>query len=304
MRFLRRSANLVPRSYALSLANADIAPDRPKGKSLKPLRALAPFLAPHWRILVVRPHARCSSRRSRSSRCRLRFATSSTRARRARRRDDQPLFRVFLAAAVVFGVFAALRFYLVTWLGERVVADVRTAVYAQRHPHGPDVLRGHAHRRSAVAADGRHDARAVDRRRRISITLALDDHAARLRSSMLVATSPMLTGMIVVLIPLIVGPLIMLGRRVRRLSRDSQDRIADTSALAGETLNAIQTVQAFTLEALQTRALSRGCRAFVRGGRPAQSRCERCYGARHDVRIRRDHVRAVDRRAPGARRHA
>ena len=62
----------------------------------------------------------------------------------------------------------------------------------------------------------------------------------------------MLTLMIVALMPLIVGPLIMLGRRLRRLSRDSQDRVADASALAGETINAVQTVQAFNLEALQT----------------------------------------------------
>jgi ATP-binding cassette subfamily B protein len=70
---------------------------------------------------------------------------------------------------------------------------------------------------------------------------------------MLVATSPMLTLMIVGLMPLIVGPLIMLGRRLRRLSRDSQDRVADASALAGETINAVQTVQAFNLEPLQTK---------------------------------------------------
>jgi ATP-binding cassette subfamily B protein len=59
--------------------------------------------------------------------------------------------------------------------------------------------------------------------------------------------------MIVIAMPLIVGPLLMLGRRVRRLSRDSQDRVADASALAGETINAVQTVQAFTLEELYTR---------------------------------------------------
>jgi ATP-binding cassette subfamily B protein len=69
---------------------------------------------------------------------------------------------------------------------------------------------------------------------------------------MLVATSPMLALMIVALMPLVVGPLLMLGRRVRRLSRDSQDRVADASALAGETINAVQTVQAFTLESLHT----------------------------------------------------
>ena len=55
-------------------------------------------------------------------------------------------FIAFLGAAVVFGVFAALRFYLVTWLGERVVADLRSAVYVTRDPHGSVVLRGDAHR--------------------------------------------------------------------------------------------------------------------------------------------------------------
>jgi ATP-binding cassette subfamily B protein len=69
---------------------------------------------------------------------------------------------------------------------------------------------------------------------------------------MLVYTSPQLTLMIVALMPLIVAPLIMLGRRLRGLSRDSQDRVADSSALAGETINAVQTVQAFNLEPLQT----------------------------------------------------
>jgi ATP-binding cassette subfamily B protein len=70
---------------------------------------------------------------------------------------------------------------------------------------------------------------------------------------MLAITSLKLTGLILVLIPLILGPLLTLGRRVRRLSRSSQDRIADTSGLAGESLNAIQTVQAFTLEEVHAR---------------------------------------------------
>jgi ATP-binding cassette subfamily B protein len=67
---------------------------------------------------------------------------------------------------------------------------------------------------------------------------------------MLAVTSLKLTAIIVVLMPLLVAPMVVLGRRVRRLSRDSQDRIADTGSLADETLNAIQTVQAFTLEEL------------------------------------------------------
>ena len=69
---------------------------------------------------------------------------------------------------------------------------------------------------------------------------------------MLALTSAKLMGVILVLIPLVVVPLIVTGRRVRGLSRASQDRIADTSGLAGETLNAIQTWPAFTLEDLQS----------------------------------------------------
>src|SRR5690606_22262891 len=88
---------------------------------------------------------------------------------------------------------------------------------------------------------------------------------------LLVATSPRLTLMIVLLMPLIVAPLLFLGRRVRRLSRDSQDRVADASALAGETINAVQTVQAFTLESLHTErfrdAVQQSFRVAVRRNR-------------------------------------
>jgi ATP-binding cassette, subfamily B, bacterial len=69
----------------------------------------------------------------------------------------------------------------------------------------------------------------------------------------LIATSPTLAGYILLLIPLVLAPIIMTGRKVRSLSRQSQDRVADTSGLAGETLNAIQTVQAFTLEQLHSK---------------------------------------------------
>lgn len=73
---------------------------------------------------------------------------------------------------------------------------------------------------------------------------------------LMVMTSPSLAGMIIVLIPLVIVPIIAIGRRLRKLSRESQDKIADTSGLAGETLNAIQTVQAFTLEDLHTKRYS------------------------------------------------
>jgi ATP-binding cassette subfamily B protein len=74
---------------------------------------------------------------------------------------------------------------------------------------------------------------------------------------LLVASSPSLTSMILVLIPVIIVPIVAVGRRLRKLSRQSQDRVADTSGLAGETLNAMQTVQAFTLEELHSERYSK-----------------------------------------------
>jgi ATP-binding cassette subfamily B protein len=92
---------------------------------------------------------------------------------------------------------------------------------------------------------------------------------------MLAITSPRLTGLILVLVPVVLIPILFLGRRVRGLSRAAQDRVADTSGLAGETLNAVQTVQAFTLEPLQS------------------ERFENAVRRSFDTAVRRIRVRAV-----------
>ena len=83
---------------------------------------------------------------------------------------------------------------------------------------------------------------------------------------MLTLTSPRLTGALALFLPVIVIPLIVVGRRVRRLSREAQDRIADSSGLAGETLNAIQTVQAYTLEELQRERYDKAVAAGFHAG--------------------------------------
>ena len=119
--------------------------------------------------------------------------------------------------------------------------------------------------------------------------------------ALLVATSPSLAGMILVLIPLIIVPLIVVGRKLRTLSRQSQDRVADTSGLAGETLNAIQTVQAFTLERLHTRSLQQGGRGFLHGRCTTHARARTADRRRHDDDLRRRHLRALAGRASCAR---
>jgi ATP-binding cassette subfamily B protein len=157
----------------------------------------------------------------------------------------------FLAAAVVFGAFAALRFYLVTWVGERVVADLREAIY--RRVVRMDPLFYETTRVGEVLSRLTTDTTLVQAIAGVNLSIVLRSILSLVGALVLMGlTSAKLMGVILVLIPVVVAPLIVFGRRVRGLSRASQDRIADTSGLAGETLNAIQTVQAFTLEELQS----------------------------------------------------
>jgi ATP-binding cassette subfamily B protein len=162
--------------------------------------------------------------------------------------------RYFLAlfvVAIAFALFSAFRFYLVTWLGERVVADIRDAVY--KHVVRLDPTFFEVTKTGEVLSRLTTDTTLIQSisGAGLSFTLraALNMTGAVI---MLIVTSPRLAGMILLLLPLVIVPIILIGRRVRTLSRASQDRIADTSGLAGETLNAISTVQAFTMERLQS----------------------------------------------------
>jgi ATP-binding cassette subfamily B protein len=152
---------------------------------------------------------------------------------------------------VVLAVFGALRFYLVTWLGERVIADLRAAVY--RNVIRMDPLFYETTRVGEILSRLTTDTTLVQAISGVNLSIILRSTLSLIGALVLLAlTSAKLMGAILVLLPVVVVPLIVIGRRVRGLSRASQDRIADTSGLAGETLYAIQTVQAFTLEDLQS----------------------------------------------------
>ncbi|MCC7413183.1 MAG: ATP-binding cassette domain-containing protein [Gammaproteobacteria bacterium] len=160
-------------------------------------------------------------------------------------------FLWLIAIAGVFAVSAALRYYLVSWLGERVVADLRAAVYAHVIRMSPSFFE--ITRSGEVLSRLGTDTTLVQSIAGVGISITLRSVLTLAGSLvMLTVTSPHLAGLILVLVPVVVVPLLLVGRRVRRLSRDSQDRIADTSNVANETLNAIETVQAFTLEGLQS----------------------------------------------------
>jgi ATP-binding cassette subfamily B protein len=227
------------------------ATDRPKAKTLNPLRALLPFLRPYRAMMVAALGALLVASVAMLS---LPVAVRQLIDHGLATKDASTINRYFigfLAAAVVYGGFAALRFYLVTWLGERVVADLRTAVY--RRVVRMDPLFYETTRVGEVLSRLTTDTTLVQAISGVNLSIILRSVLSLLGALvMLGLTSAKLMGVILVMIPVIVVPLIVIGRRVRGLSRASQDRIADTSGLAGETLNAIQTVQAFTLEDLQS----------------------------------------------------
>jgi ATP-binding cassette subfamily B protein len=221
--------------------------DRPKGRSLKPLRALLPFLRPHVGTLLLALGALLVAAAAMLALpVALRYLIDEGMAAGSPETINR-YFLAFLAAAAVFGVFAALRFYLVTWLGERVVADLRQAVYQRVIRMDPAFFE--VTRTGEVLSRLTADTTLVQSIAGVNLSITLRSIISVAGSLvMLAVTSLKLTAIIVVMIPLLIAPLVILGRRVRKLSRTSQDRIADTSGLADETLNAIQTVQAFTLE--------------------------------------------------------
>lgn len=156
-------------------------------------------------------------------------------------------FLALFGVAAVLGVATAARFYMVSWLGERVTADIRSAVYRHVVQQSPEFFE--STRTGEVLSRLTTDTTLIQSVVGTSISLALRNtllFAGGL--AMLFVTSAKLTSIILGLLVLVVVPIVLFGRRVRKLSRDSQDRIADASALAGEILNAMPTVQAFTGE--------------------------------------------------------
>ncbi len=163
-------------------------------------------------------------------------------------------FLLLFGVALVLGMFTALRFYLVSWLGERVVADIRSAVY--RHIIGMSPEFFEVTRTGEVLSRLTTDTTLIQVVVGTSISMALRNLLMLVGAlAMMAVSSPRLTGYTLAMLLAVVLPVILFGRAVRRLSRASQDRIADSSALAGEKLNAIATVQSFTQE-------ERECRQF------------------------------------------
>ncbi|HUD52894.1 ABC transporter transmembrane domain-containing protein [Parvibaculum sp.] len=161
-------------------------------------------------------------------------------------------FLALIGVAALLGAASASRFYFVSWIGERVVADLREAVYAHVLKLSPAFFE--ITRTGEVLSRLTADTTLIKTVVGSSASVALRNVFLFFgAASMMAVTSPWLSGLVLLAIPLIVLPLVVFGRWVRRLSRASQDRIADTSAFGAESLNAIQTVQSFTHEEIDRR---------------------------------------------------
>ena len=157
-------------------------------------------------------------------------------------------FAMLFGVAMALGLFSAVRFYLVSWLGERVTADLRNAVYHHVLRQSPEFFE--TTQTGEVLSRLTVDTTLVQTVVGSSLSMGLRNAVMGLGALLiLVWTNPYVMVPVLGVLVLVVVPSVWFGRRVRKLSRASQDRVADSSAIAAEVLNAIPVVQSYTAEA-------------------------------------------------------
>ncbi len=218
--------------------------DRPKSRRIGALRTLWPFVMPYRAMLAAALAALLAT------------ATVALALPLAVRRvvdefaaGTFELLNAYFAAALGLAALLAagtgLRYYLVTRLGERVVADIRKALFARMITMSPSfferLMTGEV--LSRITTDTTLILSVIGS----SVSIALRNSLLLVGGlALLLLTSPKLTGLVLLLVPAVIVPIVLLGRRLRRLSRENQDWIAQSSGNASEALGAAQTVQAFT----------------------------------------------------------
>ena len=156
-------------------------------------------------------------------------------------------FLELFGVAVALGLFSAARYYMVSWLGERVTADLRNAVYAHVLQQSPEFFE--TTQTGEVLSRLTTDTTLVQTVVGSSLSVGLRNAVMGAGALvMLVWTNPYVMTQVLGILVIVVFPSAWWGRRVRKLSRASQDRVADSSAIAAEVLNAIPVVQSYTAE--------------------------------------------------------
>ncbi|HJN04832.1 MAG TPA: ABC transporter transmembrane domain-containing protein [Alphaproteobacteria bacterium] len=232
--------------------NPVVREDRPRSKDVTNLRHIFRFVLPYWRLaagalvaLVVAATATLGLGQAMALVIDLGFKSDTGEVL-------DTLFLAFLGVIVVLAIATFARYYIVMWLGERVVADIRREVYNRVIGLSPAFFE--INRTGEILSRITTDTTLIQSVVGASASVALRNLLILIGGSiMLVVTSPKLSGMAVLVVPFVIVPIIVFGRRVRRLSRQTQDRVADVGAMADETINAVRTVQAFVHEDIDRR---------------------------------------------------
>ena len=229
-----------------------IKEERAKGKSVRPLKMLIPFITPYKGTLALAILALLvSSAALLAMPVAVRNVIDHGFSVEDAANVDRYFF-VLLVFALVIGVFGAARAYFVAWLGERVVADIRDKVF--RHVIRMDPTFFEVARIGEVLSRLTADTTLIQSISGVGISILLRSTIQFVGAFILLAfTNLQLMGVLVIVLPIIMIPIVALGHWLRKLSRDSQDRIADASGHATEILNAVETVQMFTAEEGESR---------------------------------------------------
>lgn len=234
-------------------------------KSLSTLMHLNSFLLPYWRRwLMTLVALGVASAATLTLPVAFRHLIDSGFSAEQNQHIDQ-YFLALLGLACVLAAATALRFYLVSWLGERISADIRSTVYRHVLKMSPQFFE--TTQTGEVLSRLTTDTALIQTLVGTSFSMGLRNLFMLVGGMiMLTVTSPHLAGYISITLIFVVLPIFLFGRKVRKLSRASQDRIADTSALAGEVLNAMPTVQSYTQEDRESQRFDQSVdRAFQTG---------------------------------------
>lgn len=220
--------------------------EREKSKNISALKALVPFLHPYgWLLSAAGLALVVTALLSLVLPLAVRRVVDGFQSGSTEILDQY--FLAALAVALLIACGTGLRYYLVTRLGERVVADMRIAVFDRMISMSPAfferILTGEV--LSRITTDTTLLLSVIGS----SVSWALRNFLMLLGGLILMIwTAPKLAGLVLLIVPVVIGPVILMGRRVRRLSKDNQDWIAESSGKASEALLSAQTVQAFTHE--------------------------------------------------------
>ena len=247
-------------------------PDRPAAQNPQSLSGLLPYLKPYrWQIglaLVLLVLAAATTLLFPWAIRHLIDTGLAPADRSAQVMAMRGNFLVLFGVAVALGIFSAGRFYTVSWLGERVTADLRNAVYRHVLQQSPEFFETTS--TGEVTSRLIADTTLVQTVVGSSLSMGLRNVVMGLGAlSVLVWSHPTVMLQVIVTVVLVVLPATWYGRRVRRLSRASQDRVADSSTIASEVLNAIPIVQSYNA---QTREADRFSNSTEQGFQTAVRR--------------------------------